>query len=51
MMPANSGQLKERLRRLERYGTSRAHPSEEAQREETQAVVFHMSDVEAIDAS
>lgn len=48
---ANTGQLKERLRRLELYGTQKAHPSDPAYREEARAVVFHMSDVEKIDAS
>ncbi|KAF9519411.1 hypothetical protein BS47DRAFT_1370775 [Hydnum rufescens UP504] len=48
---ANTGQLKERLRRLELYGARRVHPSETARRAEARAVVFHMADVEEIDAS
>ncbi|KAF8331325.1 sulfate transporter family-domain-containing protein [Cantharellus anzutake] len=48
---ANTGQLKERLRRLELYGPRKAHPSDPIRREEARAVVFHMSDVEKIDAS
>ena len=50
--PANTGHLKERLRRLELYGPLRAHPSAPARRQHAmRAVVFHMDDVEEIDAS
>ncbi|EUC62398.1 sulfate anion transporter [Rhizoctonia solani AG-3 Rhs1AP] len=48
---ANTGQLKERLRRLELYGPTKAHPSEAPRRNDASVVVFHMSDVETIDAS
>ncbi|GAB1523190.1 hypothetical protein RhiTH_006321 [Rhizoctonia solani] len=48
---ANTGQLKERLRRLELYGPTKAHPSEAPRRNNASVVVFHMSDVETIDAS
>ncbi|KAJ1306040.1 hypothetical protein OPQ81_010753 [Rhizoctonia solani] len=48
---ANTGQLKERLRRLELYGPIKAHPSEAPRRHDASVVVFHMSDVETIDAS
>ncbi|CED83653.1 Sulfate/bicarbonate/oxalate exchanger SAT-1 and related transporters (SLC26 family) [Phaffia rhodozyma] len=48
---ANTGQLKERLRRLELYGPSKAHPSEAPRRTEANVIVIHMSDVEYIDAS
>ncbi|QRV98356.1 sulfate anion transporter [Ceratobasidium sp. AG-Ba] len=48
---ANTGQLKERLRRLELYGPTRAHPSEAPRRHNASIILFHMSDVESIDAS
>lgn len=48
---ANAGALKERLRRLERYGTRKHHPSELPYREEAQVIVFHMRDLLQIDAS
>ncbi|CAE6443717.1 unnamed protein product [Rhizoctonia solani] len=48
---ANTGQLKERLRRLELYGPTKAHPSEAPRRNDASVVVFHMSDVETIDAN
>ncbi|ELU42006.1 sulfate anion transporter [Rhizoctonia solani AG-1 IA] len=48
---SNTGQLKERLRRLELYGPTKAHPSEAPRRNNASVVVFHMSDVETIDAS
>lgn len=48
---ANTGQLKERLRRLELYGPNKAHPSEAPRRHDASVVLFHMSDVETIDAS
>ncbi|KAG9125983.1 hypothetical protein FRC07_005363 [Ceratobasidium sp. 392] len=48
---ANTGQLKERLRRLELYGPNKAHPSEAPRRHDASIILFHMSDVESIDAS
>ncbi|WWD16428.1 hypothetical protein CI109_100854 [Kwoniella shandongensis] len=48
---ANTGQLKERLRRLELYGMGKSHPSDEPRRESAKALILHMGDVEQIDAS
>ena len=62
---ANTGQLKERLRRvsplrspryitdqqLERYGMQKSHPSDEPRRDSAKALILHMGDVEEIDAS
>lgn len=48
---ANTGQLKERLRRLELYGMDKSHPSDEPRRESAKALILHMGDVEQIDAS
>ncbi|GAA5897412.1 hypothetical protein JCM6882_001880 [Rhodosporidiobolus microsporus] len=48
---ANTGALKERLRRLERYGARRAHPADEPRRAEASVVVFHLADVQEVDAS
>ncbi|KZT41884.1 sulfate anion transporter [Sistotremastrum suecicum HHB10207 ss-3] len=48
---ANTAQLKERLRRIELYGLDKAHPSEEPRRSQATKLVFHMLDVESIDAS
>ncbi|GAA6053425.1 hypothetical protein JCM3770_005160, partial [Rhodotorula araucariae] len=48
---ANTGAMKERLRRLERYGPQRAHPSEEPRRAEASVVIFHLADVADVDAS
>lgn len=48
---ANAGALKERLRRLERYGNEKHHPSDAPMRAEAQVIVFHMQDLRAIDAS
>ncbi|KAG7531952.1 hypothetical protein FFLO_03959 [Filobasidium floriforme] len=48
---ANTGQLKERLRRLELYGADLVHPSEAPKRDHAHAIVFHMNDVEDIDSS
>lgn len=55
---ANTGQLKERLRRLELYGQGDAtgsgrtfHPSDAPNRDQAVVVVFHLSDVREIDAS
>ena len=48
---ANAGALKERLRRLERYGNQKHHPSDAPMREEAQVIVFHMQDLREVDAS
>ncbi|RDB25013.1 hypothetical protein Hypma_007463 [Hypsizygus marmoreus] len=48
---ANTAQLKERLRRLELYGVKKSHPSEAPRRQEASVLVFHLADVEKIDAS
>lgn len=48
---ANAGALKERLRRLERYGTGDHHPSEAPIHAEASVVIFDLADVEDIDAS
>ncbi|KAJ3532661.1 hypothetical protein NM688_g7391 [Phlebia brevispora] len=48
---ANTAQLKERLRRLELYGLDKHHPSEEPTRHSAHTFVFHMADVDTIDAS
>ncbi|KAG5646214.1 hypothetical protein DXG03_004040 [Asterophora parasitica] len=48
---ANTAQLKERLRRLELYGVQKSHPSEDPRRQEASVLVFHLADVETIDAS
>ncbi|KAG6910445.1 hypothetical protein DXG01_010800 [Tephrocybe rancida] len=41
----------ERLRRLELYGIQKSHPSEDPRRQQASVLVFHMADVETIDAS
>ncbi|BEI93842.1 uncharacterized protein CcaverHIS019_0603010 [Cutaneotrichosporon cavernicola] len=48
---ANTGGLKERLRRLELYGPQKSHPSDAPLRESAKAVILHMGDVDEIDAS
>ncbi|GLB37828.1 putative STAS domain containing protein [Lyophyllum shimeji] len=48
---ANTAQLKERLRRLELYGIQKVHPSEDPRRQQASVLVFHMADVDTIDAS
>lgn len=48
---ANTGQLKERLRRLELYGPKKSHPSDSPRRSAAKAVILHMGDVDDIDAS
>jgi high affinity sulfate transporter 1 len=48
---ANTGGLKERLRRLELYGPKKSHPSDAPRRESAKAVILHMGDVDDIDAS
>jgi len=46
---ANTSALKERLRRLEKYGAERSHPADEPRRSEASVVVFEMKDVVGID--
>jgi hypothetical protein len=41
----------ERLRRLELYGHDRSHPSDEPRRPQATVLIFHMADVETVDAS
>ncbi|KAI0029824.1 sulfate anion transporter [Vararia minispora EC-137] len=48
---ANTAQLKERLRRLELYGTDPSHPSEQPRRQAARVLIFHMADMETCDAS
>ncbi|GJE94663.1 sulfate anion transporter [Phanerochaete sordida] len=48
---ANTAQMKERLRRMELYGHDRHHPSEEPHRPHAHTLVFHLADVDSIDAS
>lgn len=48
---ANIGGLKERLRRLEMFGSKRRHPSAKREREDTRMIVFHLGDVDKIDVS
>ncbi|WVR03746.1 hypothetical protein IAU60_000741 [Kwoniella sp. DSM 27419] len=48
---ANTGQLKERLRRLELYGHGKAHPSDAPRRESAKALILHVGEVQDIDAS
>jgi len=48
---ANTTHLKERLRRLELYGTRKHHPSDTPSRGRANVLVFHMADVEIMDAS
>ncbi|OBZ69840.1 hypothetical protein A0H81_10083 [Grifola frondosa] len=48
---ANTAQLKERLRRLELYGHDKHHPSDEPHRQHANVLVFHLADVDSIDAS
>jgi len=48
---ANTTHLKERLRRLELYGTRKHHPADTPSRERANVLVFHMADMESIDAS
>ncbi|TRM68930.1 sulfate transporter family-domain-containing protein [Schizophyllum amplum] len=47
---ANTAQLKERLRRLELYGPDKSHPSDDPRRAQAQVLVFHVADVEQMDA-
>ncbi|KAI0710290.1 sulfate anion transporter [Cerioporus squamosus] len=48
---ANTAQLKERLRRLELYGHDKHHPADEPHRLDANVLVFHLADVDTIDAS
>ncbi|CDO72606.1 hypothetical protein BN946_scf184985.g25 [Trametes cinnabarina] len=48
---ANTAQLKERLRRLELYGHDKHHPADEPHRRDADVLVFHLADVDTIDAS
>ncbi|KAH9949279.1 sulfate anion transporter, partial [Amylocystis lapponica] len=48
---ANTAQLKERLRRLELYGNAKHHPSDAPRRQHAAVLVFHLADVDSIDAS
>ena len=41
----------ERLRRLELYGHGRSHPSDEPRRPQATVLIFHLADVETVDAS
>ncbi|GFZ42489.1 hypothetical protein JCM24511_00204 [Saitozyma sp. JCM 24511] len=47
---ANTGQLKERLRRLELYGMQKSHPSDAPSRESAKAIILHMGDVSHFDS-
>ena len=40
----------ERLRRLELYGLTPAHPSDDPRRKEARTVILHMADVDNVDA-
>lgn len=48
---ANTGQLKDRLRRLELFGDMRAHPSEDARLPPIAAIIFDTENMPFIDAS
>ncbi|CAB4427041.1 unnamed protein product [Rhizophagus irregularis] len=48
---ANTGQLKDRLRRLEEFGDMSVHPSEEARMSPIENVIFDIETMEDIDAS
>ncbi|KAI0753444.1 sulfate anion transporter [Daedaleopsis nitida] len=48
---ANTAQLKERLRRLELYGHDKHHPADEPHRHDAIVLVFHLADVDSVDAS
>lgn len=41
----------ERLRRLELYGHDKHHPADEPHRHDANVLVFHLADVDTIDAS
>ena len=42
--------MKERLRRLELYGPDKSHPSDDPLRAQAHVLVFHVADVEQLDA-
>ncbi|KAI7889941.1 sulfate transporter family-domain-containing protein [Mucor mucedo] len=48
---ANTGQLKDRLRRLEMFGDMSIHPSESPRRSESLYTIFDVSSMPSIDAS
>ncbi|CAG8770762.1 16261_t:CDS:2 [Gigaspora margarita] len=48
---ANTGQLKDRLRRLEAFGDMSVHPSEEARLSPIENVIFDIETMEDLDAS
>ncbi|CAG8631176.1 2165_t:CDS:2, partial [Acaulospora morrowiae] len=48
---ANTGQLKDRLRRLEEFGDMRVHPSEDARMLPIENVIFDIETMEDLDAS
>ncbi|GAA5816414.1 hypothetical protein MFLAVUS_009943 [Mucor flavus] len=48
---ANTGQLKDRLRRLEQFGDMAVHPSEEPRRSNLEYIVLDLGGMELIDAS
>ncbi|CAG8551201.1 1531_t:CDS:2 [Ambispora leptoticha] len=48
---ANTGQLKDRLRRLEEFGDMNVHPSEEARMSPVKNVIFDIETMENLDAS
>ncbi|CAH1761368.1 3188_t:CDS:2, partial [Entrophospora sp. SA101] len=48
---ANTGQLKDRLRRLEEFGDMSVHPSEDARMSPVKNVIFDIETMEGIDAS
>ena len=50
-MPDQCTSGAERLRRLELYGHDRSHPSDEPRRPQATVLIFHMADVETVDAS
>ena len=41
----------ERLRRMELYGHDQHHPSEEPHRQHAHTLVFHLADMDSVDAS
>ncbi|RIA97374.1 sulfate transporter family-domain-containing protein [Glomus cerebriforme] len=48
---ANTGQLKDRLRRLEEFGDMNVHPSEESRMSPIENVIFDIETMEDVDAS
>ncbi|CAG8504310.1 1974_t:CDS:2 [Acaulospora morrowiae] len=48
---ANTGQLKDRLRRLEEFGDMSVHPSEDARMSPIENVIFDIETMEGLDAS